>query len=305
VGADLDNFKNHEERFYASALDFNVAVQTALRSAGQDLISSEDRRGPYWKLRLALSPEALSALARTPSFSSSMAQNICDSVHRAFETAGPFIPRTVAPPSRPDPNNPVLEINDKPIVFEDLRIKLTQEYVKKHYNIPLKQIDFSPEMLILHRSKTGDLADFFERVRNSILPGTQEFEDDEDADVNMSTHYAIDRNGAIFSLMKDFQIARHSIGLDRHAIGITIVGTGTDVLSDKQVIAAAMLVRYLKGKYNTLAWLVGDGETAAFESSLFWEEKLPFVRDADLDPGAAYMTKLRSFVADLTLKSAP
>lgn len=305
VGADLDNFKNHEERFYASALDFNVAVQTALRSAGEDLISSEDRRGPYWKLRLVLSPEALSALARTPAFSSSMAQNICDSVHRAFETAGPFIPRTVAPPSRPDPSNPVLEINDKPIVFEDLRIKLTQEYVKKHYNIPLKQIDFSPEMLILHRSKTGDLADFFESVRNSILPGTEEFEDDEDADVNMSTHYVIDRSGAIFSLMKDFQIARHSIGLDRHAIGITIVGTGTDVLSDKQVIAAAMLVRYLKGKYNTLAWLVGDGETAAFESSLLWEEKLPFVRDADIDPGAAYMTKLRSFVADLTFKSAP
>jgi hypothetical protein len=305
VGADLDNFKNHEERFYSSALDFDVAVQTALRSAGQDLISSEDKRGPYWKLRLSLSPEALSALARTPAFSSSMAQNICDSVHRAFESAGPFIPRTVAPPSRPDPNNPLLEINDKPIVFEDLRTKLTQEYVKKHYNIPLKQIDFSPAMLILHRSKISDLADFFESLRNSISPGTQEFEDDEDADVNKSTHYVIDRNGAIYSLMKDFQIARHSIGLDRHAIGITILGGGTDVLSDKQVVAAAMLARYLKSKYSTLAWLVSNGETAAFESSLLWEEKLPFVRDPDVDPGEAYMTKLRSFVADLEFKSAP
>ena len=147
-GRGTDNFKNHEERFYASALDFNVAVQTALRAAGQDLVTGEDKRGPYWKLQLALSPEALSALARTPAFSSSMAQNICDSVNRAFEFAGPFIPRTVAPPSRPDPNNSVLEINDKPIVFEDLRTKLTQEYVKKHYDISLKQIDFSPAMLI-------------------------------------------------------------------------------------------------------------------------------------------------------------
>ena len=305
VGVDLDNFKNHEERFYASALDFNVAVQTALRTAGQDLVTGEDKRGPYWKLRLALSPEALAALERTPAFSSSMAQNICDSVHHAFESAGPFIPRTVAPPSRPDPNNPVLEINDKPIVFEDLRTKLTQEYVKKYYNISLKQIDFSPAMLILHRSKIGDFAGFFESLRNSILPGTQEFEDDEDADVNMSTHYVIDRNGAIYSLMKDFQIARHSIGLDRHAIGITVVGTGTDVLSDKQVIAAATLARYLKSKYSTLAWLVSDGETAAFEGSLLWEQKLPFVRDPDADPGAPYMTKLRSFVADLGFKSSP
>jgi N-acetylmuramoyl-L-alanine amidase len=306
VGADLDTFKNHEEKFYASALDFNVAIQAAFRSAGQDLVtSSESKRGPYWGLRLTLSPEALSALTRTPAFSSGMAQNVCDSVHRAFETAGPFIPRTVAPPFRPDPNNPVLEINDKPIVFEDLRTKLTQEYVKKHYDIPLKQINFTPEMLIVHRSKIGDLGDLYESVRMSILPGTQEFDDDENADVNMSMHYVIDRDGAIYSLMKDFQIARHSIGLDRRAIGITLVGAGAGVLPDKQVIAAATLARYLKGKYASLQWLVSDAETASFESSPLWEEKLPFVRDPDADPGAAYMTRLRSFVADLSFKSAP
>jgi len=305
VGADLDNFKNHEERFHASALDFNVAIQTALRSAGQDLISGEDKRGPYWKLRLALSSETVSALARTPAFSSSMAQNICESVHRGFESAGPYIPRTVAPPSRPDPKNPVLEVNDKPIVFDDLRTKLTLDYVKKHYKISLKQIDFSPGMLVLHRSKTANLVDFFESRRKSILPGTQEFEDDENADVNMSTHYVIDRNGAIYSLMKDFQIARHSVGLDRHAIGITLVGTANDELSDTQVVAAAMLARYLKSKYSTLEWLVSDGEAIAFQDSPLWEEKLPFTKDPDLDPGAAYMAKLRGFVADLKLRSSP
>jgi hypothetical protein len=184
-----------------------------------------------------------------------MAQNICESVHRGFESAGPYIPRTVAPPSRPDPKNPVLEVNDKPIVFDDLRTKLTQDYVKKHYKISLKQIDFSPEMLVLHRSKTANLVDFFESRRKSILPGTQEFEDDENADVNMSTHYVIDRNGAIYSLMKDFQIARHSVGLDRHAIGITLVGTASDDLSDTQVVAAAMLARYLK---KVPRWVVGQ-----------------------------------------------
>ena len=234
-----------------------------------------------------------------------MAQNICESVHRGFESAGPYIPRTVAPPSRPDPKNPVLEVNDKPIVFDDLRTKLTQDYVKKHYKISLKQIDFSPGMLLLHRSKTANLVDFFESRRKSILPGTQEFEDDENADVNMSTHYVIDRNGAIYSLMKDFQIARHSVGLDRHAIGITLVGTANDDLSDTQVVAAAMLARYLKSKYSTLEWLVSDGEAIAFQDSPLWEEKLPFTKDPDLDPGAAYMAKLRGFVADLKLRSSP
>ena len=226
-------------------------------------------------------------------------------MHRGFESAGPYIPRTVAPPSRPDPKNPVLEVNDKPIVFDDLRTKLTQDYVKKHYKISLKQIDFSPEMLVLHRSKTANLVDFFESRRKSILPGTQEFEDDENADVNMSTHYVIDRNGAIYSLMKDFQIARHSVGLDRHAIGITLVGTANDDLSDTQVVAAAMLARYLKSKYSTLEWLVSDGEAIAFQDFPLWEEKLPFTKDPDLDPGAAYMAKLRGFVADLKLRSSP
>jgi hypothetical protein len=308
VGADLDNFKNHEERFYASALDLNVAIQRSLRTVGQDLSSAEDKRGPYWKLRLVLSPEALSALARTPSFSSSLAENICDSVHRAFESAGPFIPRTVAPAARPDPSNPLLEINDRPIEFEALRSKLTQEYLKKHYGVSLKSIDFSPnalKMIIVHRSKTGDLSDFFESVRKSILPGTQEFEDDENADVNMSTHYVIDRDGAIYSLMKDFQIARHSVGLDRSAIGITVIGAATDELSDKQVVGTAMLIRYLKSKYSELTWLISDGETSSFQDSSFWEERLPFVRDRAREPGAPFMDKLRRFVVDLEFKSSP
>jgi N-acetylmuramoyl-L-alanine amidase len=308
VGADLDNFKKHEQRFYASALDFNVAIQSSLRTAGQELSSTEDKRGPYWKLRLVLSPETLSALARTPSLSSTLAQNVCDSAHRAFESVGPFIPRTVAPPTRPDPGNPVLEINDKPIEFEALRTKLTQEYLKKHYGRSLKSIDFAPnslKMLIVHRSTTADLASFFESVRKSILPGTQEFEDDENADVNMSTHYVIDRDGAVYSLMKDFQIARHSIGLDRCAIGITVIGTATDELSDKQAIGTAMLVRYLKSKYGELTWLVGDGETSGFQNSAFWEERLPFTTDETRDPGAPFMSKLRGFVTDLGLKSSP
>jgi N-acetylmuramoyl-L-alanine amidase/YARHG domain len=307
VGADLDNFKTHEERFYASALAFNVAIQNALRTAGQDLLSTADQHGPYWKLRLTLSPDTFSALARNPAFSSGLAQNVCESVHGAFEHAGPFIPRTVAPPARPDPTNPVLEINDKPIEFEGLRTKLTQEYVKTHYGIAIKDIDFLPgalTMLIVHRSKTDDLPSFYESVRKSILPGTQEFEDDENADVNMSTHYVVDKDGTIYSLMKDFQIARHSIGLDRHAIGITVIGTAKDEPSEKQVVATAMLVRYLKSKYGSIAWLIGDQDMTRFQGDPLWEEKLPFSADPARDPSAPFMIKLRAFVNDLALKAS-
>jgi N-acetylmuramoyl-L-alanine amidase len=305
VGADLDNFKNHKERFYASALDLNVAIQNALQAGGQDLSSTEDKHGSYWKLRLTLSPETFAAFGRTPSLSSSLAHSVCDSVDRAFDSAGPFIPRTVAPPDHPDPGNPILEINDKPIEFEALRIKLTQEYIKQHYGISLKGADFPPgmlNMLIVHRSKTGDLATFFDSVRKSILPGTQEFEDDENADLNWSTHYVIDRDGSIYSLMKDFQIARHSVGFDRHAIGITVVGTTSDELLDRQVVGTAMLVRYLKGKYAGLTWLVSDGEAGRLQGSSLWEERLPSSIEPARDPGAPFMAKLRGFLGDLALK---
>jgi|GEM_PF-243640 len=308
VGADIDTFKTNEERFYASALDFNVAIQNVLKTAGQDLATAEDKRGPYWKLRLVLSPPTLAALARTPALSSGLAQNVCDSVHRAFESAGPFIPRTDAPPSTPDADNPILEINDKPIEFESLRIKLTQEYIKKHYGIALKSTELAPDalkLLVVHRSNTSDVATFFDSVRKSILPGTQEFEDDENADVNMSTHYVIGADGAIYSLMKDFQIARHSIGLDRSSIGITVVGMPTDAVSDKQVVATAMLVRYLKRKYRGLKWLVSDQEVSGFQNSPLWEERWAFTMDPARDPGVPFMTRLRTYVADLNFKAAP
>src|ERR1700687_2433938 len=37
AAADIDIFKNHEEKFYSAALDFNVAVQSALEAANQSL----------------------------------------------------------------------------------------------------------------------------------------------------------------------------------------------------------------------------------------------------------------------------
>lgn len=150
------------------------------------------------------------------------------------------------------------------------------------------------------------MTEFFDRVRRPVLSSTQE-EDDVDGvrEVNESVHYLVDRDGSIYNLMKDFEIARHSIGLDRHAIGVTIVGIGQDTATDEQILATAILSRYLKAKYASLTWLLGNAETANFEHLSVWEEKRPFKRDPDADPGQEYMSKLRSFVSDLKLRSAP
>ena len=308
AGADIDIFKNHEEKFYSAALDFNVAVQTALQTVQENLTEiGEAKRGPYWSVRLTLSPDVLSALAKNPVFAHKLAEGVCGTVHHSLDVAGPFIPKMVMPvPTRPDPNNPVMEIYDKTITFNDLRIKLTKDYIKKHYGVSLMDIEFVPSMLIVHVSETNDLQQFFDSVRKPALsPNQDDDEGSEAAEVNASTHYVVDRDGTIYNFMKDFQIARHSTGLDRQAIGITAIGNGEQPLTNEQVNATALLTRYLREKYHSIAWLVGNAEMMAFQQTPLWEEKLPFKMDQKADPGTAFMEKLRGYLADLKLKSTP
>jgi hypothetical protein len=308
TAADIDIFKNHEEKFYSAALDFNVAVQSALEAANQSLTEiGEAKRGPHWGVRLVFSPDTQLAMARSPVFAHKLAEGICGTVHHSLEGAGPFIPRMVSPiPFRPDPNSPVTEIYDKPIAFNDLRIKLTKDYIKKHYGVSLPEIEFVPSMLIVHISNTKDLQQYFESVREPTLPAKQRDDASTGAvEVNVSTHYVVDRDGAIFSFMKDFHIARHSVGLDRHAIGITAIGNSELPLTDEQAAATALLVRYLKGKYTTAAWLVSDAEASSFQRTDLWEETSPLKKGPEADPGKIFMEKLRHYLSDLQLSSLP
>jgi N-acetylmuramoyl-L-alanine amidase len=307
AAADIDIFKNHEEKFYAAALDFNVAVQSALEAANQNLTEIGDAKsGPYWGVRLVLSPDTRSAMARSPIFAHKLAEGTCDTLHHSLETVGPFIPGMVSPvPFRPDPNSPMTEIYDKPIKFDDVRSKLTKDYVKRHYGVAVPEIEFVPSMMIVHLSNTRDLQHYFDSVRAPTLPGEQGDESIGAAEVNASTHYVVDRNGTIFSFMKDFQIARHSIGLDRHAIGITAIGDREQPLTDEQAAATAGLVRYLRGKYTTAKWLVGDAEAFSFQGTGLWEETLPFKTRPEADPGTNFMEKLRHYLSDLQFSSLP
>jgi N-acetylmuramoyl-L-alanine amidase len=186
-----------------------------------------------------------------------------------------------------------------------LRTQLTQEYIKKRYKVSLQGIELTPRMIVVHLTGTDNLSQAFGlmmepsvSIRQSEAGGRYEKE------VNISAHFLVDRNGMIYSLMKDFEIARHVAGLDRHAIGIKNVGRAESSLTDAQLESNAKLIRFLRNKYGTINYLVGNSETPAFQATPLWELKEPYEKPVR-DPGDAFMSNLRARVADLDLKSAP
>ncbi len=305
--ADLPSFKDNHERFMSSAVDFNAALQESLETRKLTLAAaSESHQGPYWGAKLSFSPASLAMMKRDPAFLRDTSHHICSAVRDALEFAGPFVPRTVdkvaaSPTLAPSP----FDLLQKPIVFDDLRIKLTQDYVKRHYGIVLQDIEFTPALIVLHWTGTKDLDAAYEAYRPSVLPGSGERDKPKDAEVNTSVHYLVDRDGTVYNLMKDFYIARHITGLDRHAIGIAQVGGPDDPPTASQAVATSRLVRFLAKRYSGIKGLIGSSEYRNFEDSALWEEKDPHYRPDMSGPGDPFLAQVRAELKDLALASKP
>lgn len=305
--ADLDGFKANQDKFISAAADFNAALHEVFRSRNIALVSSQDdQRGAYWGAKLTLSEDALQQLASDPTLLREATASMCKGVRDALELTGPFIPRMVdLIAARVDPSQPTLEIYDKPIVFDDLRIKLTKEYILRHYGAAGPGIELTPLLIVVNWTDTGTLEEAYEKFRPSMLPRSSNPPIAPDGEVNYSTHYLIDRDGTIFNLMKDFQIARHMVGLDRQALGIANVGSANVPLTPAQAEATAQLVRFLTKKYESISFLIGASEYGAFVSTPLWEEKDPLLKPVPSGPSAIFLTQLRERLSDTPLRSAP
>jgi hypothetical protein len=66
----------------------------------------------------------------------------------------------------------------------------------------------------------------------------------------VSAHYVVDKNGAIYQIVRDECSAWHAKAANSKSIGIEIVGTATDRLTDAQSLASAQLVRWLATEYG-------------------------------------------------------
>jgi N-acetyl-anhydromuramyl-L-alanine amidase AmpD len=195
-------------------------------------------------------------------------------------------------------------IVDKPITFDAERTKLTLEYRRQHEDPAAKDITIAPRMVVLHYTAGGSFEGtwkYFDRVR---------VEEDRErtaaaGDVNVSSHFVIDRDGTIYRLVPETTMARHCIGLNHVAIGVENVGDGKKYpLTDAQVDANVRLIRYLASRH-AITHVIGHHEYRRMEGHPYFVERDPKYRNEKPDPGAAFMEKVRGKIADLKLDGAP
>jgi beta-N-acetylhexosaminidase len=197
-------------------------------------------------------------------------------------------------------------IIQKPILFKKERIAMTKAYIKKHYGIDKNNIKIVPKMIVLHWTAEMD----FNRSYHYLYPQKLRSARKDIAAasaLNVSAHYLIDRDGTIYQLMPDNWMARHVIGLNYSAIGVENVGgeaNKKEDLTPAQVAANRALVRYLKEKYPTIAYLIGHYEYREMENNPLWLERDKGYRTIKADPGKKFMKAVRAGVADLHLKGA-
>jgi N-acetyl-anhydromuramyl-L-alanine amidase AmpD len=236
------------------------------------------------------------------------------------------MPASAPPPPRPRKTSPPIQIVlgllcaqaaaasaqtsdakivDKPIPFDDERVRLTLEYRRQHEDPEAKDITIAPKVIVLHYTAGPTFKGTYEYFSgNHMEAGRKQLA--AAGDLNVSAHFLVDRDGTIYRLMPETRFARHCIGLNHVAIGVENVGDEDKwPLTDAQVEADARLVRYLAAKYP-ITHLLGHMEvTRLGEKFAYFKERDPKYRNSKPDPGERFMKLVRAKVADLKLKGAP
>lgn len=183
-----------------------------------------------------------------------------------------------------------------PIEFSAQRQDLTRDYLGRHYFIRSDDIRINPKIIVLHWTGLESLALSYKAFNRETF--------NSGAELNVSAHYLVDRDGAIYQLMPDRWMANHIFGLNYFAIGIENVGgaSGIDDLTIAQIEANAALIRFLLYKYPRIEYLIGHHEYPVFFDHPLFIEKTQRKPPVKIDPGAKFMREVRLRTADLGLK---
>ncbi len=197
-----------------------------------------------------------------------------------------------------------LQIIQNPIEFGKLRIELSKDYIKAHYNIDANDIKITPKIIMIHYTGIDDFEKSMDRFAPSILLSDRP-DIAKAGIVNVSAHFMVERDGTIHQLMPLDFMARHVIGLNYNAIGIENVG-GEDHkpnLTVEQLSSNINLVNYLKKEFKSIEFVAGHSEYRCFEKNKLWLEEDAKYRTQKQDPGKAFMRDLRANITGF--KAAP
>ncbi len=197
-----------------------------------------------------------------------------------------------------------MEIIDKPIAFDVEREALTLEYLRERYGLDQETPVITPRMIVLHWTAIPSFKRSFETFDPIRLPGARSDVQQAGA-LNVSSQFMVDRDGTIYRLMPETNMARHVIGLNHCAIGVENVGGTEDTpMTEAQVEANIYLVNYLAEKYD-IDYLIGHYEYTQFEGHELWLEKDAGYRTEKNDPGPDFMRAVREATKNLNFKPNP
>ncbi|MBA3536500.1 MAG: N-acetylmuramoyl-L-alanine amidase [Tatlockia sp.] len=185
-------------------------------------------------------------------------------------------------------------IHNSPILFNEERIALTQQYQLTHYGLKSKSIEIEPKMIVLHWTAIATLKATLRVFNSPAFPADSPRIKDLPGNLNVSAHYVVDQDGSIHQLMPDNWMARHVIGLNHFAIGIENIGGIDDIddLTEAQVKANAFLVCYLKKKYPEIKYVIGHNDYLQFKHTPLWLEVDPDYQTDKHDPGPFFVKKV-------------
>ena len=204
-------------------------------------------------------------------------------------------------------NTNTIRIVDKPIDFGKERIAMTKAYIKQHYGKRVSNIKITPKIIVLHWTAEMSFNKSFKRLQPQKLL-TDRKDIAKASALNVSAQFLVARDGTIYRLMPENWMARHVIGLNYSSIGVENVGgkgNKKDDLTQAQRKANIKLIRYLKGKYPSIEYLIGHHEYRQMEKTSLWLEKDKGYRTVKSDPGKKFMSEMRAATRDLHLKTPP
>ena len=175
------------------------------------------------------------------------------------------------------------KIIDRPISFDEQRIKLTLEYLASHYGIIQEYPTILPRMVVVHWTAIPTMEATFNTFNPSTLSNNRADIQSAGA-LNVSSQFLVDTDGTIYRLMPETTMARHVIGLNHCAIGIENVGPGADgKLTLAQLESNVILINYLQKKYP-IKFVIGHYEYQNFVGHPLWLEKDAGYRTEKIDP---------------------
>lgn len=200
--------------------------------------------------------------------------------------------------------DPLAQVCD---LFTPQRLQLAAEYDRIHYGLDSSELR-EPKLIVLHFTAFSTLKASLDFFRPALLDVGMRRDIASGGRVNVSTHYLVDLDGAVWQLAAENVVCRHTIGFNHTSISIENVGSGAEQLTEAQARSDAALISRIVARHPSIQYLIGhqeyrDGSRPHY--TLFRELDHSYRFTHKVDPGSRFLARVRGLLKEqygITLK---